>query len=55
MDKFEITLRQNIIKHLKDLLSKIETNESCPEKPQDINMLVSISDKIDECLGNWNY
>lgn len=48
-------LRIKIIKQLDDLKSKIENNEPCPEKNQDIDMLVDISDNIDLCLNNWYY
>lgn len=48
-------LRERILKDLELLKQYIETNEPCPEKEQDIDMLVDISDNIEECLNNWHY
>jgi len=47
--------RKRITEKLNDLFSKIEDNESLPESEQDIDFLIQIEDKIDECLNNWNY
>lgn len=48
-------IRQNLVDSLKDLLYKIENNVPCPEKAQTIDILVEISDSVDECLHNWYY
>ena len=55
MENYNEKLRSDILKDLDDLRNKILNNEPCPEKEQDINMLVEISDKIEECLNNWYY
>ncbi len=55
MEQNNKEIREIIIKKLEDLKSKIEVNESCPEKEQDIDMLVEISDYLDSCLNNWYY
>lgn len=55
MENYSLELRKRILEDLKNLSHKIETNEPCPESDQTISMLVDISDKIEECLNNWNY
>lgn len=51
----EDRIRKNILKDLEDLRGKIESNEKLPHGEQDINLLVEISDRIEECLNNWYY
>jgi hypothetical protein len=48
-------LREQILKDLKELSTNIKTNVDCPEKAQDLDLLISIHDLIDECLNNWRY
>jgi hypothetical protein len=48
-------LRKRILEDLKELTEKITNNEPCPEKEQDIDMLIQISDDIENCLNNWYY
>lgn len=48
-------LRERILEKLDDLREKIESNESCPEKEQDLDLLSDIIDNLDECLSNWYY
>lgn len=55
MENYSLELRKRILEDLKKLSDKIETNEPCPEEPQTIELLIDISDKIEECLNNWNY
>ena len=55
MENYEDKLRKNIIEALEDLKKKIESNEPCPEKEQDLNLLIEIDDRIEECLNNWYY
>jgi len=52
---FSNELRKQILKKLNDLKNKIETNESMPENEQDLNLLVEIDDRLEECLNNWYY
>ena len=54
-EKYILTIRKQILEDLEDLRNKIENNEPTPEKEQDINMLVEISDNIEACLNNWYY
>ena len=54
-EKYILTIKKQILEDLEDLRNKIENNESTPEKEQDINMLVEISDNIEACLNNWYY
>ena len=53
--EMDTRLRQTIIKRLDDLRSKIENNEELPHGPQDLDLLVGIDDRIEECLNNWYY
>ena len=54
-EEYQKTLRTKILSRLQDLKEKIETNESCPEKEQDIDLLVEIDDGLDTLLNNWYY
>ena len=53
--KYEDRLRKIILEKIEDLKNKIETNEPCPEKEQDISLLVNVDDLLEECLNNWYY
>lgn len=53
--KFENKTKENILKKLEDIKKKIETNEPCPESPQDINLWIHIDDRLDEALQPWYY
>jgi len=53
--EYMVSLRKRILKDLEDLKEKITTNEKLPEKEQDVDFIISISDKIEECLNNWYY
>jgi len=53
--RYSNKIRTQILKDLKDLKYKIKTNQDCPEKPQDVDLLINIYDLIEECLNNWNY
>jgi len=48
-------IRKDILKQLKDLKDKIKNNEELPHGEQDIDLLVGIHDRIEECLNNWYY
>ena len=48
-------LRKRILDRLKDLTSKIETNESLPESEQDYAFLVEVDENIGGCLNAWYY
>jgi hypothetical protein len=48
-------IRENILKKLEDLKTKIENNEGFPHGNQDIDTLVQIDNNIEECLNNWCY
>ncbi len=48
-------IRKRILEDLETLKNYIEKNEPCPEKEQDVDMLVEISDYIESCLNNWHY
>jgi len=51
----DITIRKNLLKHIEDLKTKIETNEDFPEGPQTIESLVQMDDNIEACLSCWYY
>lgn len=53
--QLEPIIRDNILKKLKDLQHKIETNEPCPETEQTMELLVGIDDLLETCLNNWYY
>ncbi|MCK9575753.1 MAG: hypothetical protein WC979_02615 [Candidatus Pacearchaeota archaeon] len=48
-------VRTDLVKHLKDLLQKIETNEPFPEGEQTLSDLYEFDNRIEECLGCWYY
>lgn len=52
---YEISHRLNLLKHIEDLKTKIETNEDFPEGPQTLESLIEIDDNIEACLGCWYY
>lgn len=53
--KYEDNLRNRILEKLNDLKEKIETNEPCPESEQNVNLLIDIDDRLEECLSSWYY
>jgi hypothetical protein len=54
-ETYKVWLKDQIIKKINDLKSKIENNDPLPHGEQDKNLLVDIDDKINECLNNWYY
>lgn len=54
-ENFIPTMKSNLLDKLKDLTSKIETEEPFPDGNMDIDILCEISDKIEEILNNWYY
>jgi hypothetical protein len=48
-------IRKRALERLEDLKKKLETNEPCPEKAQDYDLLADIDDHIETCLNNWYY
>ena len=48
-------IRAEILLKIKDLEYKIASNEPCPEKEQDVKLLIEISDYLETCLNNWHY
>ncbi|MCK9446310.1 hypothetical protein M0Q50_05400 [bacterium] len=55
INEYTISLRQRILRKLDDLRNKIETNEPCPEKEQDLDLWVEVDDGIETLLNNWYY
>jgi hypothetical protein len=55
INEYAITLRKRILEELDDLKNKIETNESCPEKEQDVHLLIEIHNGLESLLDNWYY
>ena len=53
--RHEPQMRKQIFEKIKDLKKKIETNEPCPEQEQNMDLLVDISDYLDNCLDHWYY
>jgi len=53
--KYEVTLRENLLKHIDDLREKISSNEIFPHGSQDLESLVEIDDNIEACLNCWYY
>ena len=47
--------KEDLLKHLKDLTSKIENEEPFPHGNLDLDTLVEFYDKVDEMLNNWYY
>jgi len=52
---YEITLRENLLKHIDDLREKIASNEDFPHGSQDLESLVQIDDNVEACLNCWYY
>jgi hypothetical protein len=48
-------IRKKILERLEDLKEKIEENTPCPENEQDLELLIEIDDRLEECLGAWYY
>jgi len=53
--KYEVTLRENLLKHIDDLREKISSNEDFPHGSQDLESLVQIDDNVEACLNCWYY
>lgn len=54
-EEYTITLRKRVIEQIDDLREKMVTNEACPEGEQDMELLLEINERLDECLSNWYY
>jgi|VirMetMinimDraft_7_1064189.scaffolds.fasta_scaffold07837_8 hypothetical protein len=48
-------VRNNILNKIDDLREKILNNEPCPEQELNLDILIDISDKLEESLGFWYY
>lgn len=47
--------KEDVLKKLGDLKTKIEKEEPFPEKNQNLDELVEIGDIIDQALNKWYY
>lgn len=55
VERYKEELRLKLLKDLKDLTEKIETNEDLPHSKQNLDLILNISNKIQQCLNNWYY
>jgi hypothetical protein len=54
-ETYKVWLKDQIIKKIDDLKSKIENNEPFPHGEQDKDSLVEIEDNLQGILNNWYY
>lgn len=52
-NEYKNEIRKKLLIKIDDLRHKINSNEPMSECTQDVEFLIEINDKIDNCLSEW--